>query len=277
MAAAATTSQAARARDTWTVRRTRQRYAVVSCHVERLLDDRVWTRYRRLLARRPGGFPIASLLRLPDAAFGEAEEPWLARAREAARLGPVGHHAHWTAPDHARPTGGEPGERVAREGAWLRERHLPASLFCGGGWYTDEAVAEACAALGYVDCTPRSRQPAYLDDSSRWAELSAPARVRLPSGSELVALPTTHSLGSLARALASVRDPVEEVVHVYFHDTELLQPSRRFALAAALRLLRLRRLPAEPELLARGIPSSAVAWGRVARPNDLKGTGSVGT
>jgi hypothetical protein len=266
MAAAAATSQAARARDTWTVRRTRERYAVVSCHVERLLDDRVWTRYRRLLARRPGGFPIASLLRPPDAAFGEAEEPWLARAREAARLGPVGHHAHWTAPDHARPTGGYPGERVAKEGAWLRERHVPASLFCGGGWYTDEAVAEACAALGYVDCTPRSSRPRYLEDGSRWAELSAPALVRLPSGAELVALPTTHSLGSLARALASVRDPAEEVVHVYFHDTELLQASRRAALAAALRLLRLRRLPAEPELLARGIRSRGVPWASLVRP-----------
>jgi hypothetical protein len=266
MAAAATTSQAARARDTWTVRRTRERYAVVSCHVERLLEDRVWTHYRRLLARRPGGFPIASLLRLPDPAFGEPEEPWLARAREAARLGPLGHHAHWTAPDHARPTGGEPGERVAKEGAWLRERQVPASLFCGGGWYTDEAVAEACAALGYVDCTPRSSRPAYLPDGSKWAELSVPARVLLPSGAELAALPTTHSLGSLARALASVRGPAEEVVHVYFHDTELVNASRRSALAAALRVLRLRRKPAEPALLAQGLSSHAVPWGSVARP-----------
>jgi hypothetical protein len=248
------------------VRRTGERYAVVSCHVERLLDDRVWTRYRRLLTSRPGGFPIASLLRPPDPAFGEAEEPWLVRAREVARLGPLGHHTHWTAPDHARPTGGDPGERVGREGAWLRQRRLPASLFCGGGWYTDEAVAEACAELGYVDCTPRSRRPAYLDDGSRWAELSAPARVRLPSGAELVALPTTHSLGLLARALVSARGPAEEVVHVYFHDTDLLQASRRAALAAVLRLLGLRRLPAEPALLARGLPNRAVPWESLARP-----------
>jgi len=248
------------------VRRTAKRYAVVSCHVERLLDDRVWARYRRLLAQRPGGFPIASLLRPPDPAFGELEEPWLARAREAARLGPLGHHTHWTAPGHARPTGGDPGERVAREGAWLRAHDVRASLFCGGGWYTDEAVAEACAALGYVDCTPRSSRPEYLDDGSRWAELSDPARVRLPSGAELVTLPTTHSLGPLARAVTSLRGPAEDLVHVYFHDTDLLQPSRRSALAAVLRLLRLRRLPAEPELLAGELARDAVPWQSLARP-----------
>ena len=42
-----------------------QGYAVVSCHVERPLDDGVWSRYRDLLRRRPGGFPIASLMRPP--------------------------------------------------------------------------------------------------------------------------------------------------------------------------------------------------------------------
>src|SRR5215210_1519279 len=41
-------------------------YAVVSCHVERPLEDFVWKRYRELVASRPSGFEIASLLRPPD-------------------------------------------------------------------------------------------------------------------------------------------------------------------------------------------------------------------
>jgi hypothetical protein len=248
------------------VRRTRERYAVVSCHVERLLDDRVWTRYRRLLARRPGGFSIASLLRPPDPSFGEDEQRWLERAREAARLGPVGHHAHWTAPDHARPTGGDPGARVRRDGEWLLAQRLAPALFCGGGWYTDEGVAEACAALGYVDCTPRAERPAFLDDGAPWAELRRPARVVLSSGAELLVLPTTHSLGSLGRALARPREADEPVAHVYFHDTDLLDVKRRLALGTALRWLRLRRLPADPETLARGLARSRVPWASIARP-----------
>jgi hypothetical protein len=243
-----------------------ERYAVVSCHVERLLDDAVWRRYRRLLQLRPGGFPVASLLRPPDGGAGEDERRWLERARQARELGPLGHHPHWTAPDHARPTGGDPGERVRREGAWLAEHGLPARLFCGGGWYTDEAVAEAAAALGYVDCTPRPARPTYLEDGARWAELAAPARIRLPSDALLVTLPTTRSLGELVEGLPPWRPFDEKVVHVYFHDTDLLDARRRLVLTGALRALRLRRAPAEPETLARGAATTEVAWRQVARP-----------
>ncbi|MEP7225356.1 MAG: hypothetical protein ABI783_10410, partial [Actinomycetota bacterium] len=103
---------------------TRKRYAVVSCHVERPLDDEVWSRFAALQERRPGGFAIAALLRPADAAAGENEEKWLERAREAAARGPLGQHTHWTAPDHARPTGGETGERVLAEGRRMRELGL---------------------------------------------------------------------------------------------------------------------------------------------------------
>ncbi|MGZ4357433.1 MAG: hypothetical protein ACXVRU_11555, partial [Gaiellaceae bacterium] len=77
------------------------RYAVVSCHVERPLDDDVWRRFSALQERRPGRFAIAALMRPP--AEGENEERWLERAREAVGRGPFGLHTHWTAPDHARP------------------------------------------------------------------------------------------------------------------------------------------------------------------------------
>ena len=80
------------------------RYAVASCHVERPLDDRVWARFSRLQAARPGGFRIAALMRPPDPETGEDETIWLERARTAAAHGPLGHHTHWTSPTHARPT-----------------------------------------------------------------------------------------------------------------------------------------------------------------------------
>ena len=103
---------------------TAQRYAVVSCHVERLLDDTVWERYLALLRDAPGGFRIASLVRPPDLAFGEDDAVWLERARETASLGPFGLHTHWTAPDHARPTAGDPAARVRDDGKRLQQLGL---------------------------------------------------------------------------------------------------------------------------------------------------------
>ena len=174
---------------------------MVSCHVERPLDDGVWEAFAALQERRPGRLAIAALLRPPDTEAGETdEELWLARARAAAARGPLGQHTHFTSPTHARPTGGATGERVRREGAWIRERGLAPTLFCGGGWYTDHSVALACAELGYVDCTPRATRPPYLADGSAWAELDTPARIDLGQGA-VVAVPTTHGAGDLARAL----------------------------------------------------------------------------
>jgi hypothetical protein len=243
----------------------RERYAVVSCHVERPLDDAVWARFTALQAARPGGFAIAGLLRPADGAHGEDERDWLARAARAAQLGPVGHHTHWTAPDHARPTGDSTGARVLAEGRRLRELGLEPTLFCGGGWYTDGDVAEACAELGYVDCTPRASRPPYLPGGERWASLAAPAVVELPSGRELRSIPTTHSLGDLARMLR--RRTLPRFVHVYFHDTDLLDRRRRLLLATVLRVLARRARAADLDSLAAEVLPAAprVRWADVAR------------
>src|ERR671936_2709391 len=139
-----------------------QRYAVVSCHVERPLDDDVWPRFAGFQERRPGGFRIAALMRPPDPNVGGDEGRWVERARAAATRGPLGLHTHWTAPDHARPTRGDPAERVRREGEWVAERGLEPTLFCGGGWYIDTEVAAAVAELGYADCTATAFRPSYL-------------------------------------------------------------------------------------------------------------------
>jgi hypothetical protein len=180
--------------------------AVVSCHLERPLDDDAWRRFDAIRRR----FEVIALMRPPDPAFDEDEERWLERARTVELLG---LHTHWTSPTHARPTGGNPAARVRRETEWMRERGLEPRWFCGGGWYTDDAVRATVVELGLVDCTPRGGIPA-------------------PG-----VLPTTHSVGQLARALLG---RLPDYVHAYFHDYDLLDRRRRIVLTASLRVLGIR-------------------------------------
>jgi hypothetical protein len=190
--------------------------AIVSCHLEQPLRDDVWERFDALQRRRPGGFDVIALMRPPDVALGEDEQRWLTRARAASVRAPFGLHTHWTSPTHARPTGGDPAERVRREAEWMRAQELSPRFFCGGGWYTDDDVRAAVRALGLVDCTEREGLPR--------------------DG----VLPTTHSLGQLTRAVIG---PLPAYVHAYFHDYDLLDPLRRRALVGALTVLGRRRAP----------------------------------
>jgi hypothetical protein len=190
--------------------------AIVSCHLEQPLRDDVWERFDALQRRRPGGFDVIALMRPPDVALGEDEQRWLTRARAAHARAPFGLHTHWTSPTHARPTGGDPAERVRREAEWMRAQELAPRFFCGGGWYTDDDVRAAVRELGLVDCTEREGLPR--------------------DG----VLPTTHSLGRLTRAVVG---PLPAYVHAYFHDYDLLNPVRRCALIGALTVLGRRRAP----------------------------------
>jgi hypothetical protein len=225
-----------------------QRYAVVSCHVERALDDAAWTAFERLLERRPGGFVVTPFIRPPAA--GEDEDVWLARARRAAELAPLGHHTHWGGVSQARPVGDVDASATVRaEAEWLRAHGLEPRFFCGGGWYLDAALAETLADLGYVDCTATTFRQSYLADGAPRLQLDGPARVALPSGATLLELPATHSLGMLARGFLGLRGPV----HVHFHDWELADRRRALALHALLRALRLRRTPLTVDELARRV------------------------
>ena len=161
---------------------------------------------------------MIALIRPPDAASGEDVERWLTRARAASSRGPFGLHTHWTSPTHVRPSGGDPAARVETEVAWMRSQELEPRFFCGGGWYTDAAVERTVHALGLVDCTERGGLP--------------------HSG----VLPTTHSLGELARA---VLGPLPAYVHAYFHDYDLIDPIRRRVLFTSLRVLGRRRAQLE--------------------------------
>jgi hypothetical protein len=225
------------------------RYAVVSCHVERPLDDEVWRRFAELQERPPGGIPIAALMRPPAA--NEDRELWLERAREAGSRGPFGLHTHWTAPDHARPTGGEPAALVREQGEWLASIGLVPTVFCGGGWYFDPEVAAAVADLGCADCTATAFHPSYLAADARHLQLAEPAWLELDGGKRLLELPTTHSIGMLARGLlAPFR---RQVVHAYFHDTDLLDRVRAFALRKGLSFLGLKRTASDLDELQRGL------------------------
>jgi hypothetical protein len=229
----------------------------VSCHVEQPLDGPTWRRLERLRRReRSHGLTIAALMRPPDERTGEDPATWVERARAAAQLGPLGHHTHWTSPSHARPSGGDPGERVRSEADWLRSQGLRPTLFCGGGWYLDEGVAEVVASAGYADCTARSSRPSYLEPGAAWAHAAAPVWWRLPSGKQLLELPTTHGLGAAARG--AVRPlPSGGLVHVYFHDYDLLDVRRRAALEVTLRILRRRCSPIDLDELARRTAGTA--------------------
>jgi hypothetical protein len=225
------------------------RYAVVSCHVERPLDDEVWRRFAELQKRPPGGIPIAALMRPPAA--GEDIDLWLARAREAQTLGPFGLHTHWTAPDHARPTAGEPAALVREQGEWLRSVGLAPTVFCGGGWYFDPEVAAAVAELGCADCTATAFRPRYLAPDALHLRLAEPTWLELEGSRRLLELPTTHSIGMLARGtLAPFR---RQIVHAYFHDTDLLDRTRAFALRTALSFLGLKRTASDLNELQRGL------------------------
>jgi hypothetical protein len=155
---------------------------------------------------------------------------------------------------------------VRGEAHRLRDGGLAPTLFCGGGWYTDADVAEACAELGYVDCTPRCRRPPYLAPGEAWASLEAPARVVLPSGARLTAIPTTHSIGDLVRALSRPWS-LPNVVHVYFHDTDLVDGRRGTLLRVLLPVLARFRRPTDLMALARALGPDApeIAWDDVAR------------
>jgi hypothetical protein len=222
-----------------------ERYAVVSCHAERPLDDRVWSAFERLLERRPAGFVVTPFLRPP--ADGEDEATWLERARHAAQLAPLGHHTHWGGVTQARPVGDtDAADTVRTEIEWLRANGLAPRYFCGGGWYLDLPLAETLAANGYVDCTATTFRQSYLADGAPRLQLDGPARLRLPGGATLLELPATHSLGMLARSLHRL----PALVHVHFHDWELADRRRAAALEAVLRLLRLRHRPLTVEELA---------------------------
>jgi hypothetical protein len=221
------------------------RYAVVSCHVERPLDDAVWAAFARVQAAAPGGLRIAALMRPPDPAAGEDEALWLERARAAAGRGPLGHHTHFGGLEQARPRDEDPVARFRAERAWLAANGVEPRFYCGGGWYMDEPLAREVAAAGYVDCSATTLPLPWLAADEPRLEVDEPALLELGE-LELLELPTTHSLGTAWRGIARL----PPAVHLHFHDWELTDARRRVALGVLLRVLARLRPPRDLAELA---------------------------
>ena len=173
------------------------------------------------------------------------------RAREAQERAPFGLHTHWTAPDHARPTGGDPAVLVREQGRWLDSVGLRPTFFCGGGWYIDDEVLAAVADLAYADCTATAFRPGYLEPGAPHLQLEEPVWLELGDGRRLLEVPTTHSIGMLARGVLGPFP--RQIVHAYFHDTDLLDRRRAAALRVGLRFLGMKRTVTDLDALQRGL------------------------
>jgi hypothetical protein len=82
-------------------------------------------------------------------------------------------------------------------------------------------------------------------------QLQEPTWLELGSGLRLLELPTTHSIGMLARGLLG---PFRRgIVHAYFHDTDLLDRRRAAALRVGLAFLGLKRTATDLRELQLGL------------------------
>jgi hypothetical protein len=230
----------------------------VSCHVERPLDDATWTRFASFQRSHPGGFRVAALLRPPAPEDGEQEDIWLERAAVAREQGPLGHHTHFGGVDRARPpVPGLAADRLRREAEWLRERKLAPRFWCGGGWYFTPAIASVLADFDYVDCTATAFPLDYLPPGAPHLKFSQPCSLVLADGRRLLELPATHSLRGAAKLVISPHRIRGPLIHVYFHDWELMDRRRAFALRAVLAQLGRRCRQSDLEELADEVESDA--------------------
>ena len=99
----------------------------------------------------------------------------------------------------------------------------------------------AVADLGYADCTATAWRPSYLPaGAARRRSTSRPGSASTTAGGCSSCRRRTRSERRLARSAA-----LPPVVHVHFHDYELLDPKRRLALQLTLAVLARRRRPTE--------------------------------
>ena len=154
--------------------------AVASCHVERPLDDAVWSRFCDLQESRPGGFAVAALMRPADEAHGEDAQAWLARAREAAERAPLGHHTHWTAPDHAADAIHAMQERLSRITATRVDLGTQSIDYPGASVGVSESTSDLSSSFGDDKIVLAARDDAASfvasDGAIRGARLEAALR-----------------------------------------------------------------------------------------------------
>ena len=83
----------------------------------------------------------------------------------------------------------------------------------------------------------------------------------------MLAIPTTRTIGELARSVLRPAGLPEDVVHVYLHDTDLVDRRRRWSLHASLVALARRRRATDLDSLATTLAATApeTSWESVGR------------
>ena len=140
----------------------------------------------------------------------------------------------------ARPAGVDAAAVIARRDRVAARARARAALVLWRRLVPRRRLAEALAALGYVDCSATTfRQPYLADDAPR---LQLPGAAPAPAalgGAAARAARDALARHARPRLLSAACGPV----HLHFHDWELVDPRRSLALHALLRVLRLRRRP----------------------------------
>ena len=202
---------------------TTERYAVVSCHVERPLDDAVWEAFARLQERPPGWSRRRGADATARRGGGRARRGALARtcARGRSIARPLGHHTHFTSPTHARPTGGDPGRTGAARGR-LAPRPRPDADALLRRRLVHRPRRRGRVRGARVRRLHPTGDPARLPrGDAAWAELAAPAAIELGDGVVAAGRPDDARRGR-PRARAGAAASYRRRVHAYFHDTDLL-------------------------------------------------------
>ena len=236
------------------------------------------TRFARL-QQRPAGRISHRRARAPARrAGGEDDALWLERAREAAARGPFGQHTHWTRPTTPGPPAATRARACCDEGAWLRERGAAADALLRRRLVHRRARRSGVrgARLRRLHAAlrrgRRTSPTAPLGRSS-----AAPAwikfrQVRPCSPSRPPARSASWRAGAIARQGSG-----EPVVHVYFHDTDLLdrkpaggRSARRSdcSRAAGSRPTSMRSAPRSPHAPER--PWASVARGGAGAPRRIR-------
>jgi hypothetical protein len=90
----------------------------------------------------------------------------------------------------------------------------------------------------------------------------------------MLAIPTTRTIGELARSVLRPSGlPEDVVVHVYLHDTDLVDRRRRWSLHASLVALARRRRATDLDSLATMLAAAApeTSWESVGRGGGTPG------
>ena len=250
--------------------------AVVSCHVERPLDDDAWRRFDALQRRRPGGFDVIALIRPPDPAHGEDEELWLERARAAAARAPVraahaldepdARAADRRRPGRARARRGRLDARArARAGVLLRRRLVHRRRSAGDG-------ARARARRLHASAAGARRPRRATDDAFARPPRARGAAAGCPRTCTRTSTTTTCSMPGASRHCGS-RSPCSDGVG----DRPTRSGSARLLRAEELHVRHQPRMEATRRPISKRIRTSSKSPSRCASAPGVKSCRCVGS